>query len=58
MPKATSTDQQKCSVCGRDLEMGYGLAGGGMGPYLYCEEHGIIEKWGDPELEEPPKDSE
>lgn len=24
------------------FEMGYGLAGGGMGPYLYCEACGLI----------------
>ena len=25
-----------CEKCGGELEMGYGLAGGGIGPYLYC----------------------
>jgi hypothetical protein len=26
-----------CPKCGADLAHGYGLAGGGMGPYTYCE---------------------
>lgn len=25
-----------CQFCRAPLEMGYGLAGGGMGPYMYC----------------------
>lgn len=25
-----------CQYCRTPLEMGYGLAGGGMGPYMYC----------------------
>jgi hypothetical protein len=25
-----------CPKCGTELEMGYGLAGGGIGPYEYC----------------------
>jgi len=50
--KPKITNDQKCSVCGVDLEMGYGLAGGGIGPYLYCPEHGVLEKWDDPEMED------
>ena len=58
MVKPKVTDQQKCSECGAALEMGYGLAGGGMGSYLYCPVHGVLEKWEEPEVEqEPPKDS-
>lgn len=38
------TDQTTCDKCTRDLMCGYGLAGGGFGPYLYCEEHGIVAK--------------
>lgn len=27
-------------------DMGFGLAGGGYGPYLYCEDCGaILDKW-------------
>lgn len=26
----------KCPTCGSELEMGFGLAGGGYGPYSYC----------------------
>lgn len=33
-----------CPTCGKPLESGYGMAGGGMGVYMYCEEHGIISK--------------
>lgn len=25
-----------CEYCRTTLEMGYGMAGGGMGPYMYC----------------------
>jgi len=25
-----------CPKCGAELEQGYGLAGGGMGPYEFC----------------------
>ncbi|MGY2987653.1 hypothetical protein ACVI1K_005000 [Bradyrhizobium sp. USDA 4508] len=25
-----------CPKCGAELEMGFGLAGGGFGPYEYC----------------------
>jgi len=39
---------EPCPKCGSGTEMGFGLAGGGYGPYRYCltcEE--IIEKWQD-----------
>jgi hypothetical protein len=26
----------KCPKCGADTEGGFGLAGGGYGPYVYC----------------------
>ena len=58
MPKPEVTKKQKCSECGAELEMGYGLAGGGMGPYLYCPTHGILEKWDDPEMEDKANNSE
>jgi hypothetical protein len=28
--------RQQCPHCGTDLEVGFGLAGGGYGAYLYC----------------------
>jgi hypothetical protein len=34
----------KCPECGAQLESGYGMAGGGMGVYEYCEKHGVITK--------------
>ena len=34
---------ERCPKClSTDLEMGYGLAGGGMGPYSYCSKCGIV----------------
>jgi hypothetical protein len=27
----------KCPKCGGDVQGGFGLAGGGYGPYWYCE---------------------
>lgn len=38
-------EPDKCPKCGVWLEMGFGLAGGGYGPYTYCPKHGIIEKF-------------
>lgn len=33
----------RCPKClSTNLEMGYGLAGGGMGPYSYCPTCGIV----------------
>src|SRR5882672_2540213 len=42
-----------CPKCGAELEMGYGLAGGGMGPYMYCsnERCNFLQKFQDPEME-------
>lgn len=37
-------DQTHCDQCGAELEFGFGLAGGGYGTYLYCDEHGIVAK--------------
>jgi hypothetical protein len=45
------SDDDKCPHCGRELETGFGLAGGGFGPYTYCPEHGVIDKFQDPEME-------
>lgn len=39
----------KCQYCGGETDMGYGLAGGGMGPYTYCSSCGkICDKMEDP----------
>lgn len=27
---------QTCPLCGGPVELGFGLAGGGYGPYIYC----------------------
>lgn len=45
--------EPRCPQCGKVLEMGYGMAGGGIGAYEYCPEHGVIDKWPDPELSTP-----
>jgi hypothetical protein len=29
-----------CPKCGKEMKMGYGLAGGGMGVYFMCETEG------------------
>lgn len=32
-----------CPKCGtKDLEAGFGLAGGGFGPYMYCGQCGVV----------------
>jgi hypothetical protein len=45
----------KCPNCGsKKVESGYGLAGGGIGCYLYCEDCAhIFDKVQDPEMTEP-----
>jgi hypothetical protein len=48
---ARRTAEGRCAQCGKPLEMGYGLAGGGMGPYTYCPDHGIIDKFQDSEMQ-------
>lgn len=44
-----------CPKCGSNTEMGYGLAGGGVGPYVYCtnEACDYFEKFQDPQMETP-----
>ena len=44
-----------CKKCGKEMRIGYGLAGGGIGPYFYCETEGCdgFEKFQDPEMETP-----
>jgi hypothetical protein len=43
-----------CPKCGFELEQGYGLAGGGMGPYEFCPKDGCdyFTKSQDPEMEQ------
>lgn len=41
-----------CPVCGAETDMGYGLAGGGIGPYVYCNSCDYFQKFQD--LEEIP----
>lgn len=36
MVSGTTGGSHVCSKCLVPLEMGYGLAGGGIGPYMYC----------------------
>jgi len=46
-----------CKKCGKEMECGYGLAGGsGIGPYFYCEDCNIMIKFQDPEMENPKQD--
>lgn len=43
------TDDGKCSDCKVDVDMGYGLAGGGIGVYTYCPDCGFLfDKTQDP----------
>jgi hypothetical protein len=49
-------DNDNCPLCGNDtLDMGYGLAGGGIGVYFYCTTDGCdqFDKTPDPELSTP-----
>lgn len=41
-----------CNKCGKEMAMGYGLAGGGVGPYFFCEAEGCdgFQKFQDPEM--------
>ena len=50
------SDEEKCARTDcpgeRGWEMGYGLAGGGMGAYTFCPVcDRIVDKWQDPEME-------
>lgn len=46
-----------CEKCGQEMECGYGLAGGGIGPYFYCETEGCdgFKKFQDTESATCPK---
>jgi hypothetical protein len=40
----------RCPTCGTEAEMGYGMAGGGLGAYSYCPKcEVILGKVQDPE---------
>ncbi len=41
--KVHLVSSERCPKClSTDLEMGYGLAGGGIGPYSYCSKCGTV----------------
>jgi hypothetical protein len=51
-------DVMLCEKCGQEMEMGYGLAGGGgIGPYFYCSNEACedpkLVKFKDAEMEQP-----
>ena len=48
-----------CNKCGKEMQVGYGLTGGGIGPYFYCETEGCdgFVKFQDPEMDEPDSDN-
>jgi hypothetical protein len=49
-----------CEKCGKEMECGYGLAGGGIGPYFYCTTENCdgFTKFQDPEMEDNAKNKE
>jgi hypothetical protein len=49
-----------CEKCGKEMQSGYGMAGGGIGPYFYCETEACnnFVKLQDPEMENKPKEDE
>jgi transcription elongation factor Elf1 len=44
-------NSDKCPTCGKETQVGFGLAGGGYGAYVYCEDCGIISKTQENETE-------
>ena len=52
-PPDAETLPDECPKCGARTEMGYGLMGGGMGVYVFCETDGcdFFAKRQDPEGE-------
>ena len=41
--KETPSNPEKCPVCrGINIDSGYGMAGGGIGVYKYCEDCGTV----------------
>ena len=54
MPTNQSERGPACPKCGgANIGFGYGLAGGGMGAYEYCEDCDWFEKHLDPEVSTP-----
>lgn len=51
-----SDETGKCPKCGGEILFGYGLAGGGIGPYRYCDGDNCdyFEKTQDAEGEKTP----
>lgn len=35
--KRQFSPDENCPTCGKETEIGFGLAGGGYGPYTYCQ---------------------
>lgn len=45
---------ENCPTCGAKTDIGYGLAGGGFGPYTYCLKCEVVtSKSPDEEAEKP-----
>lgn len=52
-PPSTPEERGQCPHCLGRLEMGYGLAGGGIGPYTFCASEACgkyFVKYQDPEV--------
>jgi len=47
----TVHDIEKCPRCGAWIELGYGLMGGGFGPYKFCQNEACDWMWKN--VEEP-----
>jgi hypothetical protein len=42
-----------CENCGKEMQIGYGMAGGGgLGPYFFCEDCEVLEKFQESELQQ------
>lgn len=41
-PGILARQVQACTTCGGPLQDGYGFAGGGLGPYGYCDKCGRV----------------
>lgn len=49
------SDNMLCEKCGKEMQCGYGLTGGGIGVYFICETEGCetLVKFPDRELDHP-----
>lgn len=45
-----------CETCFTLMEVGYGLYGGGIGPYFFCETCGAFEKFSEEGATDAPQD--